>query len=371
LNLQIELFTSFSPALKEVWEKFEQHADCYFFQTHHWSKHWLDTVGNAEGYHTAVIVVYEEADIRMILPFAQKKKWGVSGIEWMGGIQTDYKAPLIHPQFVLSEKDFAKVWKKISEILLANGISYCLFDNQPQLIGTAQNPFYHFFTACRIEYAHNTKLPKEAAEYFSTSGRKKILADSRRQRKRLAESGTLSFLIADSKPVFDELTQAMITQKQRRFLEMNVRNIIADQKIQNFYSSFQNTFIQCAGLKLNNTLIATHWGIVFRGRFYYLMPSFGGGEIGKYSAGRLLLEELINWAIDNGCHTFDFTIGGEAYKKDWCESEMSIGRSMIALSFKGKLMCNLLQLKQDAVDRIVKTKSIMAINRSIRKIIRG
>ena len=371
MNLQIESFSSFSPELKEVWEKFEQHAECYFFQTFQWSKHWFDVVGNSEGYYATVLVVYDEGEIKMILPFAQKKKWGVKVIEWMGGIQTDYKAPLINPNFVFSEKDFAKTWKKISNILIANGISYCFFENQPQLIGNVQNPFYHFFTPYRIEYAHSVQLPNETSEYFSTSVRKKILADSRRQRKRLGDLGKLGFLIADSKNLYDELTQVMIKQKQRRFLEMNVRNILANHKVQDFYASFQNSFLHCSGLKLNSTIIATHWGIVFRGRFYYLMPSFEGGVIGKYSAGRLLLEELINWSIDNRCHTFDFTIGGESYKKDWCEKEMAIGRSMFALSFKGELMCKLLKIKQHAVDRIVKTKNIMLIYRSLRKILRG
>ncbi len=371
MNLKIELFSSFSSELKEVWEKFEQNADCYFFQTFQWSKQWFDTVGKSDGNGVIVIVVYIKGDIRMILPFAYKKKWGVRSIEWMGGIQADYKAPLIDPNFYFSEKVFSIVWDKICNVLITNGISYCLFENQPQLIENVENPFYHFFQSYKTEFAHSTQLPKEHKVYFSTNGRKKILADSRRQRKRLGELGELCFFIADSKSSYEELTRVMIKQKQKRFLEMNVKNIISHRNVQNFYISFKNSFIHCSGLKLNNELIATHWGIVFRGRFYYLMPSFEVGRIGKYSAGRLLLEELINWAIDNGCHTFDFTIGGEAYKQDWCESEMAIGRSIIALSFKGKLICNLVKIKQHAVDRIVKTKSIMIIYRSLRKIFRG
>jgi CelD/BcsL family acetyltransferase involved in cellulose biosynthesis len=370
MNLQIALFATFSQELKDLWERFEEKSDCYFFQTYEWSSHWFCTIGRIYGFDPMVIVVYELGVVKMILPFAKIKKCGVVGIQWMGGIQTDYKGPLIDRLFEFSENDFKFIWQKIKTVLLNNDVSFCFFDNQPQLIGDRQNPFFYFFTPYRTGFSYSTKLPLKSESYFSTGARKKIVSDSRRQRKRLDALGDLSFVIADSNFMNKELTQTMILQKQRRFLDMNVRNILSDKHVQNFYTSFQSNFIQTSGLTLNDSTIATHWGIVFRKRFYYLMPSFEAGEISKYSGGRLLLEELIKWAIDNGCTTFDFTIGGEAYKKDWCESHMEINRSLIPLTRKGVLVCKLLQIKQDIIDCIVRRKVIMNIYRFVRKFIK-
>jgi CelD/BcsL family acetyltransferase involved in cellulose biosynthesis len=368
LNIQIKSFSKFTNELKNLWENFEEMSDCYFFQTHEWSTHWFNTIGNISGYEPLVIVVYESDMIKMIMPFAKIKKWGCTSIEWMGGIQTDYKAPLLAPLFDLTEKHFILIWEKVVTVLLNNQVSYCVFNNQPELIGERTNPFFNYFNYYSNEYAHYTKLPNEASTYFVKDERKKIFADSRRQRKRLSELGNLSFMIANNKSVHVELTNTMIIQKQRRFFEMNVQNILVNKQVHKFYTLLRSNFIHCSGLKLNETFIATHWGIVFRNRFYYLMPSFEGGEIGKYSGGRLLLEELLKWAIDKGCHTFDFTIGGEAYKKEWCESQMEIRNSIVPLSLKGKLVYKIILQKKDIINRIIGTKPIIYIYRSIRKL---
>ena len=63
---------------------------------------------------------------------------------------------------------------------------------------------------------------------------------------------------------------------------------------------------------------------MYKDTFYYLMPTYESGEWGKYSPGRLLLLELIKWSINSGLKYFDFTVGGEAYKKNWCNIEVEL-----------------------------------------------
>ena len=66
------------------------------------------------------------------------------------------------------------------------------------------------------------------------------------------------------------------------------------------------------------------------------MPTYEGGEWVRYSTGRLLLLELIKWSIENGLKYFDFTIGGEAYKKEWCDIEDNLYELINPVSFKGQ-----------------------------------
>jgi CelD/BcsL family acetyltransferase involved in cellulose biosynthesis len=105
-----------------------------------------------------------------------------------------------------------------------------------------------------------------------------------------------------------------------------------------------NLNIHVAALYLNDHIIATHWGINFRNIFYYLMPAYESGEPAKYSPGKILLLKLIEWCFQHEIKTFDFTFGGEAYKKDWCNSEMKLYQYFLPVSIKGKFILFLINL---------------------------
>ena len=66
------------------------------------------------------------------------------------------------------------------------------------------------------------------------------------------------------------------------------------------------------------------------------MPTFNQDpKWNKFSLGRLHLEELIRWSIENRVSTFDFTIGSEDYKNIWCDSDMAIYKHIRINSWRG------------------------------------
>ena len=98
-------------------------------------------------------------------------------------------------------------------------------------------------------------------------------------------------------------------------------------------------------LKLNEELIAAHWGIVHKKRFYYLIPSLDVRDLGKYSPGRLLITLLLKWSISKKISIFDFALGDENYKKSWCNNESQLYNYLYLNSFKGFLLFILLKTK--------------------------
>ena len=92
----------------------------------------------------------------------------------------------------------------------------------------------------------------------------------------------------------------------------------------------------------NNTMIATHLGVIHNGTYYYLMPGYEGGDWIKYSPGRLLMEYLLEWSIKNGLKVFDFTIGSEPYKLKWCEKNINLYETVVSYSIKGLIYYYLL-----------------------------
>ena len=90
------------------------------------------------------------------------------------------------------------------------------------------------------------------------------------------------------------------------------------------------------------------------------MPTFNLNW-GQFSPGRLLLEKLIEWCVEHGFKIFDFTGGGEKYKKDWCNGELQLYERLYPKNEKGWLfvMITLLKLKLKKKDKIVKLIKIM------------
>ena len=57
----------------------------------------------------------------------------------------------------------------------------------------------------------------------------------------------------------------------------------------------------------------------------------------KYSPGKILLQYLIKWCIENKIEVFDFTIGSENYKKEWCDNELKLNEISFSNNYKGNL----------------------------------
>ena len=143
----------------------------------------------------------------------------------------------------------------------------------------------------------------------------------------------------------------MVIQKSKRYREMKVPDMLVINEYKKFYESLAGIFsnnlkVHCASLDVKGKLVATHVGIVDDDTFYYLMPANEGGDWKKYSPGRLLLLELLKWSIEKKLKFFDFTVGGEAYKKDWCNIEIDLFEVSSASSFLGRIYLYILILKE-------------------------
>ena len=98
-------------------------------------------------------------------------------------------------------------------------------------------------------------------------------------------------------------------------------------------------------LTLNNELIAIHWGIIYKNRFYYLLLSMKEENLGKYSPGRLLISSMIQWSIENKIRVFDFTLGGEEYKKNWSNNKSGLFNHLKLNNIKGLALYWILKVK--------------------------
>src|SRR6185437_5049958 len=98
------------------------------------------------------------------------------------------------------------------------------------------------------------------------------------------------------------------------------------------------TFVHVSRLDVGETAAAVNLGLIHRGRYYHLLASYGDGEASRFSPGAAHLHELMRYAIERGCRTFDFTIGDEPYKRDWCDTELALYDYFSAATLRGSIV---------------------------------
>ncbi len=350
MNFNFEYYKSFSKELENQWIKFENKIQITPFQSFIWLSHWQKTIGNNVDFIEPCIFVLKKLDeIIMIIPLGIKKNKGIKIIEWLGGHQTDYMCPLydINNEFKISDIDY--IWKKLIKLLPKYDVIH--LTKQPNTIKNKINRFYKNFSYKFMMPALYTKLPKSWNEYIEINGRKKIISDSNRQIKRISKHGKLTFLVGDSEIEKNRIFNAMIEQKSRRYKETGSWDMFSNKENINFYKTLNNNLgihgqIHYSALLVNDKIIATHWGILSKDIYYYLMPSHEAGNWAKYSPGRLLLQYLIEWTINNNLKIFDFTCNDEAYKKKWISDEIQLFETIHIKSIKGYVYFSLIVLKK-------------------------
>jgi len=66
-----------------------------------------------------------------------------------------------------------------------------------------------------------------------------------------------------------------------------------------------------------------------------VLASYDDGEVSRFGPGAAHLHDIMRFAIDRKCTVFDFTIGDEPYKRDWCEERQTLYDHLSARTLKG------------------------------------
>ena len=368
--MEINIYSSFEEA-KDIFGKFEVEGKFSAFQSYLFLLQWYEATGRFQKHKLCFIYGSTDDEVPLIfLPLVIEYKGLFRCLSWQGGIFSDYQAPLLNASFsqLITEEEFKSFWDKTLTKLPSFDIIY--FNNIPEYVGTQVNPFLSLSVYYKREDSYSLVLPEVDSweKYYLKNIKKSIRSDSRRQKRRLSELGNLEFIISKSRSDIKNIIEIMIAQKRRRYQETGAKDIFKAKRVRDFYlqTSLSLTHlgvVQVSALKLNGEILATHWGVINRSIFYYLMPTYEGGEWQKYSCGRLLLEHLLEWSFENGMEKFDFTGGNEKYKKDWCNHKMKLYNYISSNSCIGYLLLIKEQLK-----RILKNNT-QALNffRNIRK----
>jgi CelD/BcsL family acetyltransferase involved in cellulose biosynthesis len=107
-------------------------------------------------------------------------------------------------------------------------------------------------------------------------------------------------------------------QHVERWSKTHTPSLFTDPRNRSFYrglvSAMEGTdYLAFSVLESEGSPAAFHFGFSYAGRFVYYKPSFDISLL-KRSPGKVLMSELIDFALASGFDEFDFAVGDETYK---------------------------------------------------------
>ena len=148
----------------------------------------------------------------------------------------------------------------------------------------------------------------------------------RKKRKRLAEFGEIRFVTAEDNEQTVRCVDALIDEKRKAYASLGVANMFDWPGYRDFFVELatnekSRALTHVSRLDVGATTGAANFGLVFRGRYYYILAGYDDCEYSRFGPGSFQLHELLGYSIGRGLKQFDFTIGDEPYKREWFDTE--------------------------------------------------
>ena len=327
-----------------AWQASQAEADCTVFQTAAWIANFHRHVGLRRKARPA-IVTGEDADgaLLFILPLAIDEGRVVRRLTWLGAELCDYCAPLLAPGFAGSMTDarLVQLWRDAIDLLRAwRRFDVVDLPKMPETLGGRRNPLLALPAQLHPSGAHLAEL---GADWEIFHAAKRSSATRKRERKKLRqlqEHGEVRFIeVRDPRDV-EQTLATLFAQKARWFAAMGIGNLFARPGYRDFFENVaadpgMRDIVHVTRLDVGSVTAAASLGLMFQSRYYLVLSSYQDGPLARYGPGRVHLHRLMECAIGRGMRQFDFTVGDEAYKREWSDCEIRLFDHLAAVTVLG------------------------------------
>ena len=336
------------PAIEPEWRAFERRADGTVFQTCEWLATWQRHVGVRRQTKPAIVIGRDHTgQILFLMPLAVERFGFVRRLTWLGAGLCDYNAPLLAPDFSrwVSRRRFPALWDDILQRLRSHPhLRYDYIDlrQMPETVGAQANPMLRLGVAPHSSNAHLVNLTDNWDALYARRSSATRRHD-RSKRQKLAEYGTIDFVTATDHDQIVTTLSTLMVQKARWFAEIGVGNIFDRPGYRAFFheiatSPWTRHIAHVSRLEVGGLTAATNFGLMFGDCYYHVLASYDReSPTARFGPGAALLHELLRHAIRQGSRKFDFSVGDERFKHEWCDVEVKLYDHLSAVNLRGLL----------------------------------
>ena len=335
-------------AVEQDWRGFEGRADGTVFQTFDWLSTWQRHIGTRSGVRPAIVVGRDAGGILFILALSTRAVGFVRELAWLGSDLCDYNAPLLAQDFPerFDRADFTALWAGVTHCLQGGAphrYDVVNLTKMPATVGGQPNPMLSLGVAVNPSGAYLTHLAEDWETFYAAKRSSTTRRRDRSKRKRLSEFGEIRFVNPEHAADILSTLDLLMTQKARSFSRMGVANLFVRPGHAEFYRAVASEpatrhLVHVSRLEVGATAAAINLGLTYRDCYYHLLASYDDGELSRLGPGTAHLHDLLHLAIDRGFRIFDFTIGDERYKRDWCDTEIKLYDHISAATWRGAVI---------------------------------
>lgn len=301
-------------------------AEHGFFQTYTWVWAWWKYLGEPSGYGLRIITVKQDGRLVLIWPLVVNKQllWRVG--TWPGAGTGQYGDLLIEAGS--DRADWLEVaWRAIEDD--------CNIDVL-YLEGIQENAIVQSFLAGdtgRLKPVASSPRVNirefQDWETFHAGLKRSFRQNIHRTRRRLKEKGQLIHRVIEDPAEIEQVVAKSIKLKLGRLKQRSIYGRLlgrpeAEQWLDQLtQSTQQDGVLMITTLSLDETILATQIGFLYRRHFYCY---FGAFDIAysTFQPGKLEPAGTLKWAFENDVDTFDLMPPADDYKLYWARPEAAV-----------------------------------------------
>lgn len=357
------------PAVESEWRRFEKTADCTAFQTFDWLSTWQRCVGVHEDVTPAIVVGRDKAsDLLFILPLSVTQTRFARELSFFGSDLCDYNAPLLARRFEsqIKSAQFKELWRGITAQLQCDPRwrhDLVRLEKMTDTVGGQRNPMLSVGVTPHPSGAYATPLADSWDAFYAAKRSASTRRRDRTKRNRLADFGEVRTTTPDSAEGQLEALSVLMEQKARSLARMGIGDFFARPGYADFYRALvtdprNRHLVHMSRLEVGSQTAAVNVGLTFRDTYYHVMSSYTDGEMARFGPGAIHMHDMLRNAIERGCKVFDFTVGDEPYKRDWCEDSKALYDHLGAARARGVVIVATMKAMQALKRKIKQTPAL-------------
>ncbi len=354
-----------------MWRSLQEHAVMTVFQRYEWLNAWYETIGRSEYAKPIVVAGIADESVKILFPLSLDRQLGAKTVGWLASDWCDYTMPLIAPDFAekLTETDVGAMWRTLNGIV--GDVDFLQLEKQPLTVGDYANPFARYETREFTADAYALKLGDDWERFYAGLRSSKTRRRLREKEKRLQKAGDLQFRQLSDRVEIRDSVSTMLDWKVAQIVAKGMFNPFSGKDTDEFLvrvASMSPRFARFYSLELDGEMLACCFALVDRASFTIFQTAYGLGPHSRHSPGRILINRMMEAAIEEGLEIFDFSLGDEPYKLDVCDIRIELMQSARAVSAAGWLPALLYNSKTLAKRRVKASErlseAVFAFNRN-------
>lgn len=338
MSWQFKTYATWDDAA-EAFEALASTGACFPFQRRTWLDAWYAHPGKNPGVSPLPVLALWNDEPALALPLILRQSGGLTRIEYADCGLTDYNTPILGPAAPQTTDDAVAFFEALRDGLPKADIID--FAKMPREVKGRKNPLTLLPNVEKSRMIGNLiTVPGTIDEWmqsrFDRQGRKEF----ERPWRVFSRIEGAKFLAVEPGAEAQRIYDALCTMQAERIHELGLPYILDEPANAAFYKSLLDTGLEngsviLTALTADETLVGALFSVGDGDRMYMLRLVGAGGEWGKCSPGRLIVERTMKHLHAQDYHAFDFTIGDYAYKRRMGADAVDLYDLRVATSVKG------------------------------------